>query len=92
MPAIGLLTQHLGVFEIVARPERSMQLEALAVAASPVTAGAPPRTASRSSQDASFAGTTLAFVVASVKPTSCLKADGEIKVDPDARLGQRALA
>jgi hypothetical protein len=28
------------VFEIVARPERSMQLEALAVAASPMTAGA----------------------------------------------------
>jgi hypothetical protein len=37
MPAIGLLAQHLGVFEIVARPKGSMQLEALAVAASPVT-------------------------------------------------------
>jgi hypothetical protein len=40
MPAVGLLAQHLSVFEIVARPERSMQLEALAVAASPMTAGA----------------------------------------------------
>jgi hypothetical protein len=40
MPAVGLLAQHLSVFEIVARPERSMQLEALAVAASPMTTGA----------------------------------------------------
>jgi hypothetical protein len=40
MSAVGLFAQHLGVFEIVARPKRSMELEALAVAASPVAAGA----------------------------------------------------
>jgi len=40
MSALGLLAQHVRVFEIVARPKSSMQLEALAVAASPVTADA----------------------------------------------------
>ena len=40
MPAIGLLAQQVRAIERVAGPRGPMELEALAVAASPVTAGA----------------------------------------------------
>ena len=40
MPPIGLLAQHVRAIERVAGPRGPMELEALAVAASPVTAGA----------------------------------------------------
>jgi len=35
-----------------------------------------------------LAGTILAPNAESLTPTSCLKAGGETKVDPDARLGE----
>ena len=40
MPTIGLLAQHVRVIERVAGPRGPMELEALTVAASPVTVGA----------------------------------------------------
>src|SRR6476660_1558376 len=40
MPAIALLAQHVRAIDRVAGPRGPMELEALAVAASPVTAGA----------------------------------------------------
>jgi hypothetical protein len=89
MPAIGLLAQHARAIERVAGPLGPMELEALAVAASPVTAGAredclqvipgclvgpdDPRTQRR-------------IPHADILP----QAGGETKVDPAARLRQRS--
>jgi hypothetical protein len=39
-----------------------------------------------------LAGTILAPNAESLTPTSCRKAGGETKVDPDARLRERAVA